>query len=125
MHKINPFKTVVFCLLFLACTSLFAEKSKSLSQGDVFDYTTCAAFFAVIAGGMEAGTNANKQFTRMSEKMNDYAISLPSDGYSDINEDEVAKKLQEEINKSEDSAKKVVRLYSPHCKKLYQAIADR
>ena len=79
MHKINPFKAVAFCLLFLACTSLFAEKTKSLSHEDVFDYTTCAAFFAVIAGGMEAGTNASKQFTRMSEKMNDYAISLPSD----------------------------------------------
>lgn len=70
------------------------------------------------------GDNVRTQsrFTRMSEQMIDYAISLPSDGYPDLDENKVAKKLSEEMQKSEAAAKKVIRLYAPHCKKLLQEI---
>lgn len=90
----------------------------------VFEYSTCSAFFAVL--GMNVGDNkqAKAQFDRMSEKMIDFAISLPGDGIAGVDEEEVAKKLLEEMHKSEADAKRVIRLYAPHCKRLLQAIDE-
>ena len=112
-------KIILFFVLSLMLTAVSANQDKN---DTVFDYTTCSAFFAVLSQGMGVNKGAHAQFMRMSEKMMDYAVSLPSDGIAGINEDDVAKKMQAEMQKSEASAKNVIRLYAPHCKKLFHAI---
>ena len=116
------YKVILFLLLLPSSVAMAAEKVNTDNAEKVFDYTTCSTFFAVLANNMGDNAKSIARFNRMSEQMLDYAISLDSDGYKGINEDDVAKKLQEEMQKSEESAKNVVRLYAPHCQKLLQEI---
>ena len=112
-------KILLFSVLSLMLTAVSADQDKN---DIIFDYTTCSAFFAVLAQSMGENKDASAQFMQMSEQMMDFAVSLPGDGIKGANEDEVAKKIQAEMQKNEESAKNVIRLFAPHCKKLLQEI---
>lgn len=126
------FKTVLFLVLSLPVVNVFAQESplsnnvanKTNDAEVVFDYTTCSAFFAILANRMSESSASKARLNRMSEKMLDYAISLPSDGYMDMDDEETASKIQAAMQRSEADAKRVVRLYVPHCKKLLKKISD-
>ena len=123
-HKVTPL--LLLSILNVSTSSVLAANKTDTSVAEkAFDYSTCATFFAVLASNMGDNVMSSARFKRMSEQMLDHAISMDSDGYKGINEDDVAKKLQEEMQKDEESAKRVIRLYAPHCQKLLQAINEK
>lgn len=126
--KVIPF-LVLSSLLTVSVSANEFKVNKSIDNKNsaevVFDYTTCSAFFAVLANSMGDNEASKVRFNRMSEQMMDYAISLPSDGYVEIDDAETARKLQAEMQKSDADAKRVVRLYVPHCKKLLKKITNK
>lgn len=116
-------KVTLFILLTLNFDLVSAEDIKVDGSGDAFDYTSCSAFFAVMAQTMLDKPESSHRFNVMSEKMIDHAISMEDQDYSGNTADDMALKLMKEMQKSEDSAKYVIRQYLPHCRKLLKQIA--
>ena len=116
------YKVILFLLLSLHVALVSAEETKAGSAVDVFDYTSCSAFFAVMAQQMD-NPEARRRFNAMSENLIDYAILLEDKNFSGNTADDMALKLMQRMQKDEESAKYVVRQYLPHCRDLLEKIA--